>query len=95
MELTFAGVMTRRRNLQLALAEVVLTTALGKPEDLMDPVLRFIDAALDDEELVDQVQEVLRRRYAQSAQRGRRGTGGGGAPASGAQAPQGLELRAA
>jgi hypothetical protein len=34
-------------------------------------VLRFIDAALDDEELVDQVQEVLRRRY---AQRGRRGS---------------------
>jgi hypothetical protein len=66
--------MTRRRNVQLALAEVVLTTALGKPEDLMAPVLRFIDAALDDEALVDQVQAVLRRRHAQSARRGRHGT---------------------
>jgi hypothetical protein len=28
--------MTRRRNLQVALAEVVLSTALGKPQDLMD-----------------------------------------------------------
>jgi IS5 family transposase len=66
--------MTPHRNVQLALAEVVLTTALGKPEDLMDPVLRFIDAALDDEALVDQVAAVLRRRHAQSAKRGRRGT---------------------
>ena len=47
-----ACAMTRRRNVQLALAQVVLTTALGKPEDLMDPILRFIDALLDDEELV-------------------------------------------
>lgn len=66
--------MTRRRNVQLALVEVVLATALGEPEGLMDPVLRFIDAALDDEVLVDQVHEVLRRRHAQSARRGRRGT---------------------
>jgi IS5 family transposase len=69
---TFA--MTRRRNTQLALTELVLATALGKPEDLMDPILRFIDAALEDEALVDQVHEVLRRRHAQSARRGRRGT---------------------
>jgi IS5 family transposase len=66
--------MTRRRNVQLALAEVVLATALGKPEDLMDPVLRFIDAALNDDALIDQVQDALRRRYAQSARRGRKGT---------------------
>ena len=66
--------MTRRRNLQLALAEVVLCTALGKPEDLMDPVLRFIDVALNDESLVDLVHEALRRRHAQSGRRGRYGT---------------------
>lgn len=66
--------MTRRRNMQLALAEIVLASALGKPEDLMDPVLRFIDAALDDEALVDHVHEALRHRHAQSARRGRLGT---------------------
>jgi IS5 family transposase len=66
--------MTRRRNTQLALTEIVLATALGKPEDLMDPVLRFIDAALNDEELVDHVHEALRRRHAQSARRGRHST---------------------
>jgi IS5 family transposase len=66
--------MTRRRNVQVALAEVVLTTALGKPEDLMDPILRFIDALLDNEELVDQVHQMLRGRCAQSARRGRYGT---------------------
>ena len=40
--------MIRRRNTQLALTEIVLATALGRPEDLMDPILRFIDAALND-----------------------------------------------
>lgn len=66
--------MTRRRNAQLALTELVLATALGKPEDLMDPVLRFIDAALDDDSLVDRVHQALRGRHAQSARRGRYGT---------------------
>lgn len=66
--------MTRRRNAQVALTELVLATALGKPEDLMDPVLRFIDTLLSDEALVDQVQQALRGRYAQSARRGRYGT---------------------
>lgn len=66
--------MIRRRNTRLALTEVVLATALGKPEDLMDPVLRFIDAALNDETLVDQVHQALRGRHAQSARRGRYGT---------------------
>jgi transposase, IS5 family len=74
MELTLRAPMIRRRNLQVALAEVVLTTALGKPEDLMDPILRFIDTLLDDEELVDRVHQMLRRRRAQSARRGRYGT---------------------
>jgi Transposase domain (DUF772) len=66
--------MTRRRNTQLALSELVLATALGKPEDLMDPVLRFIDALLEDETILDQVHQALRRRHAQSARRGRYGT---------------------
>jgi IS5 family transposase len=74
MELTLQPTMTRRRNMQVALAEVVLTTALGKPEDLLEPTLRFIDTLLDDEELVDRVHQVLRGRRAQSAQRGRYGT---------------------
>jgi IS5 family transposase len=74
MDLTLPVTMTRRRNVQVALAEVVLTTALGKPEDLMDPILRFIDVLLDDEQLVDQVHQLLRRRRAQSARRGRYGT---------------------
>jgi transposase, IS5 family len=66
--------MIRRRNSQLALTEIVLATALGKPEDLMNPVLRFIDAALNDEALIDQVHAALRGRHAQSARRGRHGT---------------------
>jgi IS5 family transposase len=66
--------MVRRSNTQLALTEIVLATALGKPEDLMDPVLRFIDAALNDEALVDQVHQALRGRHAQSSRRGRYGT---------------------
>ena len=74
MELTLWRTMTRRRNVQAALAQVVLTTALGKPEDLMDPILRFIDTLLDDEQLVDRVHQILRRRCAQSARRGRYGT---------------------
>jgi transposase, IS5 family len=66
--------MTRRRNTQLALTEVILATALGKPEDLMDPILRLIDELLNDEALVDQVHQALRARHAQSARRGRYGT---------------------
>ena len=74
MELTLRRTMIRRRNVQVALAEVVLTTALGKPEDLMDPILRFIDTLLDDEQLVDRVHQILRGRCAQTARRGRYGT---------------------
>jgi IS5 family transposase len=40
----------------------------------MDPVLRGVDVLLEDEELVDHVLAALRRRFPQSARRGRRGT---------------------
>ena len=66
--------MTKRRHVQVALAEVVLAAALGEPEDLLDPTLRLIDGLLDDEELVERVYEMLRGRRAQSARRGRYGT---------------------
>ena len=72
MELTLRRTMTRRRNVQVALAEVVLTTALGKPEDLMDPILRFIDALLEDEQLVDRVHQMLRRRRLDAVEHGGR-----------------------
>ena len=44
------------------------------PQALMDPMMRRIDAALDDELLVDQVFEAMRGRFKQSARRGRKGT---------------------
>jgi len=62
------------------IAQLTLTSAalfavlLPAPEELMDPLLRRIDALLDDEALVDRVLEVLRRRRPQSARRGRPGT---------------------
>lgn len=59
----------------------------------MESWLREVDEALDDEEIVDGVMAVMRRRWPQSARRGRAGT-----PADvvlrdvGAQAPARLEL---
>ena len=41
------------------------------PVSLMDPVLRQVDVLLDDEALVDEVLRALRRRFPQSARRGR------------------------
>ena len=40
----------------------------------MDPELRRIDAALDDEQIVDHVVEVLRKRRPNSARHGRAST---------------------
>lgn len=65
--------MIRRRNGQRALWDAVLFGA-PNPQALMDPTLRRIDEALDDEQLVDQVLDAMRGRFAQSARRGRKGT---------------------
>jgi IS5 family transposase len=66
--------MVRHRHAQLALAQLVLFGTLVEPEALMDPVLRRIDALLEDPALTDEVLAVLRRRHPQSARRGRPGT---------------------
>lgn len=67
--------MTRRREAQLTVAEIVLFgLVVPRPEDLMDEVLRDADRVLEDEALVDEVLEVLRRRFPQSARKGRHGT---------------------
>ena len=67
--------MIRRRDTQLSFAQLLLfSTTLPQPETLMDPVLRRMDLLLEDERLVDEVVQVLRRRHAQSTRRGRYGT---------------------
>lgn len=53
---------------------VLFGLVLTEPEKLMEPWLRAVDKALDDEEIVDVVTTVLRRRWRQSAGRGRAGT---------------------
>src|SRR5437016_11523796 len=68
--------MTRRREGQLGFGQVVLFGLLGPPETLLEPALRRIDGLLDDEALVDAVWRALRRRYPQSARRGRPATPG-------------------
>src|SRR5438128_10934839 len=69
--------MTRRREGQRGFGQVVLFGLLGPQETLLDPVLRRIDRLLDDEALVDAVWRALRRRYPQSARRGRPAAAGG------------------
>jgi IS5 family transposase len=67
--------MVRRRHAQLELSQVVLFgLVLPEPERLMEPWLREVDKALEDEEIVDAVMTVMRRRWRQSARRGRAGT---------------------
>src|SRR5437667_8033034 len=66
--------MTRRREGQRGFGQVVLFGLLGPPETLLDLALRRIDGLLDDEALVDAVWRALRRRYPQSARRGRPAT---------------------
>jgi IS5 family transposase len=53
---------------------VLYGVVVQDPVSLMDPVLRQVDVLLDDEALVDEVLRALRRRFPQSARRGRRGT---------------------
>ena len=62
--------MVGRAYQQRSLVEVLLPDG----DKLLDPVLRRIDAILDDEALVDRVAEALARRHPQSQGRGRPGT---------------------
>src|SRR6187549_962663 len=67
--------MVRRRHAQRELSQVVLFgLVLPEPERLMEPWLREVDKALGDEEIVEAVMTVMRRRWQQSARRGRAGT---------------------
>src|SRR5690242_16606206 len=67
--------MVRRRHAQLDLSQVVLFgLVLPEPERLMEPWLREIDKALEDEEILESVMTVLRRRWRHSVGRGRAGT---------------------
>jgi IS5 family transposase len=66
---------TRRRHGQLTLDDVlVFGSGMPRPDELMDPQLRRIDAVLDDEQLVDHVFQILRRRWPKSARHGRGST---------------------
>jgi len=62
--------MVRRAYTQRSLIEVLLPDSAR----LWDPILRQIDAVLDDDELVDRIAEALPRRHPQSRGRGRWGT---------------------
>jgi IS5 family transposase len=66
--------MTRRRHAQLTIAQAVLFGLVVKPEELMDADLRQIDGWLEDEQLVDKVMELMRRRRPNSSRRGRYST---------------------
>jgi IS5 family transposase len=66
---------TRRRRGQLTLDDVMLFgSGMPRPSELMDAELRRIDQVLDDDQVVDQVVQVLRRRWPNSARRGRGST---------------------
>ena len=66
---------TRRRGGQLTLDDVMLFgSAMPRPAELMDVQLRRIDQILDDDQLVDHVVQVLRKRWPNSARRGRGST---------------------
>src|SRR5256884_2219057 len=66
--------MTRRREGQGGFGQVVLFGLVGPRETLIDPALRRVDGLLAAEALVASVWRALRRRYPQSARRGRPAT---------------------
>lgn len=66
---------TRRRGGQITLDDVLLFgSAMPRPRELMAPELRRVDEILDDDQVVDQVFTVLRRRWPNSARKGRAST---------------------
>src|SRR5271155_2108588 len=66
--------MVRPHYSQLSLGSLVLFGVTTDPDDLMDPELKQVDRLLADEEMVEIAVAALRKRYPQSARRGRRGT---------------------
>jgi IS5 family transposase len=66
--------MIRRRDGQRPLWDAAVLLGAPDPRTLMAPDLRRIDELLADEQLVDAVLETMRRRWPQSARRGRKGT---------------------
>src|SRR6266700_320343 len=64
------GAMVRRAYTQRSLVEVLLPGG----DKLWDPILRRIDAILDDDDLIDRMAEALARRHPRSRCRGRLGT---------------------
>ncbi len=66
---------TRRRRGQLTLNDVMLFgSEMPRPEELMSPELRRIDEVLDDDQIVDHVVQILRKRWPNSASKGRGST---------------------
>jgi len=66
--------MVRGRFKQLLLAQLVLFGTVTSPKALMDPILRRVDDALEDEVLLESVLEAFRKRRPNSKRRGRYGT---------------------
>lgn len=67
--------MIRKRAGQRSFSDAILFGAhIPDPKSLLDPVLRQLDDVLDQDELVDEVLEALRKRHPLSRRRGRPGT---------------------
>lgn len=66
--------MTKRRRGQTSFNDIFAFGGIPRPEEMMDPVLKQLDALLDDERLVDDVFARLARRHEESARRGRPST---------------------
>ena len=66
--------MTKRRRGQTSFNDIFAFGGIPRPEEMMDPVLKQLDALLDDEKLVDGVFARLVGRHEESARRGRPST---------------------
>lgn len=67
--------MIRKRAGQRSFSDAILFGAhIPDPKTLLDPVLRQLDDVLDNDDLVDEVLDALRKRHPQSSRRGRPGT---------------------
>jgi IS5 family transposase len=67
--------MIRKRSGQRSFSDAILFGAhIPEPKTLLDPVLRQLDDILENDDLVDEVLEALRKRHPQSRRRGRPGT---------------------
>jgi len=66
--------MTKRRRGQVSFNDWFAFGGIPRPEELMDPVVKQLDALLDDEKLVDDVFAVLAGRHEESARLGRPST---------------------